>query len=114
MSQNHISLANEPGGFFWSGGGAKSLITHEGVATGEAAKPATGSRPADLRLHFGNYFVRIIAGKERRSPDRIRKERKENPAFTLRNLPLILAIWLLSSCALLYFLSRTMQILSQM
>ena len=111
MSNNQTSTANEPVSFFWSEGETKDDITQGGDA---AEKTAAGSRPADLRLHFGSFFVRIIAGKERRSPQRLKKERKENPAFTLRNLPLILAVWLLSGGALIFLLGRTLQIIAQM
>lgn len=49
--------------------------------------------PADVRLSFGNYFLTILAGRERRSSDRLRAERVQRPVFVARNLPVIVAIW---------------------
>ncbi|MGH1351977.1 MAG: hypothetical protein ACRBBN_14390 [Methyloligellaceae bacterium] len=48
---------------------------------------------ADIRLCFGAYFLVIIAGKERRGSDRLNKERKARPVFTVRNIPLLMIIW---------------------
>ncbi len=116
MLINQTSTATEPVSFFLSDGAAvaKGETPQENAVKDAAAQPARVSRPADLRLHLGPFFLRIIVGKERRSPDRLRQDRTENPAFTLRNLPLIVVIWLLSGAALLYFLGRMLTIIAQM
>ncbi len=116
MFKNQASTANESIGLYWSDGGVgpKGEIPQENAVADTAGKIGARPRPADLRLHFGPYFLRIIAGKERRSPERLKQDRKENPAFTLRNLPLIMLIWFLSGAALLFFLGRTLDIIAQM
>lgn len=55
------------------------------------AFPPTGVM--DVRLSFRWFFIRIIAGGERRSQRRRKQERIQFPAYTLRNLPLLLLFW---------------------
>ena len=74
-------------------------------------KSAADGRPADIRLHLGKYFVRIIAGKERRGKKRLEHDRSENPVFTLKNAPLIALLWGLSLLVTLYALTFIVSLL---
>lgn len=49
--------------------------------------------PSDIRLSFGRFFVTILWGREKRGAERLVRERSEHPVFTLRKMPVILAIW---------------------
>ncbi len=49
---------------------------------------------ADIRLSLGWFYLVIFFGKERRSPERVREERKEHPVLTLKNAPVLIFIWL--------------------
>lgn len=48
----------------------------------------------DVRLSFRWFFVRLIAGKERRSAARRSQDRRTFPALTWRNVPLLILFWL--------------------
>lgn len=52
--------------------------------------------PINIRLSiplgFDRFYVTIVAGRERRSPDRQRKERRKHPLWTAGNLLFFAAI----------------------
>jgi len=83
--------------WFWSGLDpeiAKSLSGEQKQAISEAVRQhSAADMPADIRLSFGRYFLVLMCGKERRSRERLRAERKARPVFTRRNLPLLIAFW---------------------
>jgi hypothetical protein len=83
--------------WFWSAVG-DDVYESLSDAQREAVCRAAGTRfsdtfPSDIRLSFGSYFLTILVGRERRSPDRLRAERARRPVFIARNLPVIIAIW---------------------
>ena len=57
--------------------------------------PWESDYPIDLRLSipllFKRYFVTIVAGEERRSPERRVEERQKHPIKTIGNLTVLLA-----------------------
>ena len=52
------------------------------------------SRVSDIRLSFGRFFLVLLWGREKRGHERLVQERRNHPVFTLRNLPMILIIWI--------------------
>lgn len=59
---------------------------------------ATSSTPvseqlSDLRLSFKWFFVRLVWGPEKRSPERVMKEQKTNPLMARRNLPMLASLF---------------------
>lgn len=80
-------------------------------ATGSAARAeATRSvgwtdHPINIRLSvplgFGRrYHLTVVAGRERRRPDRLISERRKHPLATRRNLTIILAVGVILGLAL--------------
>ncbi len=57
--------------------------------------PWEGDHPINLRLSipllFKRYYVSIVAGEERRSPERRVEERQKHPIKTIGNLTVLLA-----------------------
>jgi hypothetical protein len=47
----------------------------------------------DVRFSFRWFFMRVIVGRERRSVERRREDRMQFPALTVRNLPLLILLW---------------------
>ena len=71
---------------------------------------------SDLRLSFKWFFVRLVWGPEKRSPERVRQEQAANPAMARRNLPMLaslfagyMAFWyaalVVATLVFLYFLN---------
>lgn len=62
-------------------------VSIEEAPTGQdAAARAWGEHPVNLRITvFGRYYVTIVAGRERRSPDRRIAERQKHPLDKLGN-----------------------------
>lgn len=76
----------------------------------EAALPTTiggaarGQHPIDIRLTlplgFGRYYFVVLAGKERRSKERLARERAQHPLLKFGNVVLICAVAGVSAVAL--------------
>lgn len=76
---------------------AASLTVEQRAALYSAVKPVSWRRhPVNIRLTFpfigGRYFVTIVAGPERRSVDRVKRERVMHPLRTAGNMLFILGI----------------------
>ncbi len=77
--------------------------TREGLSDSSSASPrkAPGgepwgdAHPVNIRLSipllFGRYYVTVVAGKERRSGERLANERKKHPLMKLGNLVVMAA-----------------------
>ena len=50
---------------------------------------------ADIRLSFGLFYLVIMFGKEKRSEERLARDRKKYPLFTQANIRAIIFTWLL-------------------
>ncbi|ASP35665.1 hypothetical protein [Labrenzia sp. VG12] len=48
---------------------------------------------ADIRLSLFGYFLVVLFGRERRSSDRLKRERARRPVMTFNNLLLIAVLW---------------------
>lgn len=48
---------------------------------------------ADIRLSLFGYFLVVLFGRERRSQDRLKRERVRRPVITFNNLMLIAVLW---------------------
>ena len=109
MSQSQTLTRTQDIHWFWDemDGDVRSTLTPEQrIAIEEAVKKtAAQTQPADLRLYLGKYFVRIIAGKERRNAERQKQDLKNNPIFTAKNAPVIAIFWVLMLFTTLYGLA---------
>ncbi|WP_375202639.1 hypothetical protein [Hyphococcus sp.] len=109
MSESQALPNDEEISWFWEEMEADvraTLSPEQRIAIEKAmAKSADESRPADLRLYLGKYFIRIIAGKERRNKKRLRQDLKKNPVFAKRNLPVAILFWTLWVFSVLYVLA---------
>ena len=109
MSQAQALAEKQEISWFWEevDGGVRRTLTPEQRTAIEAAvrKSSAHAQPADVRLHLGKYFVRIIAGKERRSPDRLKEDLKNNPIFARKNTAVIAVFWALLLLSTLYALA---------
>ncbi len=77
--------------------------TREGLSDNSSAsvrkapggEPWGNDHPVNIRLSipllFGRYYVTIVAGKERRSGERLASERKKHPFMKLGNLVVMAA-----------------------
>ena len=77
--------------------------TREGLSDNSSAsvrkapggEPWGNDHPVNIRLSipllFGRYYVTIVAGKERRSGERLASEREKHPLMKLGNLVLMAA-----------------------
>ncbi len=77
--------------------------TREGLSDNSSAtvrkapggEPWGNDHPVNIRLSipllFGRYYVTIVAGKERRSGERMASERKKHPLMKLGNLAVMAA-----------------------
>ncbi len=106
MSNSEITIPNQRLNWFWEevNPDAKAALSEEQQKSIEAAliRSATDVEHADLRLHLGKYYVRILAGKERRNPARIKKDIAENPIFVKKNFPVFAIYWVLTLFTALY------------
>ena len=109
MSESQALAGDEEISWFWEEveSDVRSTLTPtQRIAIEEAVRKSTSqSHPADVRLYLGKYFVRIIAGKERRNRDRLKKDLKRNPIFTGKNTPIIIVFWTLLFCSTVYVLA---------
>lgn len=48
---------------------------------------------ADIRLSLFGYFLVVLFGRERRSQERLQRERARRPVLTFNNLLLIAVLW---------------------
>ncbi len=74
-----------------------NLTEEERIALWQAANPSTWRRhPINIRLTIpglsGRYFLTVVGGVERRSSERIRRERKLHRLFTVGNLLFLLGV----------------------
>ncbi len=64
-----------------------------------------GRHPVNLRfsipLPFGRYYVTLVAGKERRSTDRLASERRKHPLLTFGNVAVFFGLGCVCGLALL-------------
>lgn len=51
-----------------------------------------GKELGDLRLSCKWFFVRLVWGPEKRSPDRIKHEQEMHPAMARRNAPMLASL----------------------
>ncbi len=87
--------------------------TREGLSDNSSAsvrkapggEPWGNDHPVNIRLSipllFGRYYVTIVAGKERRSGERLASERKKHPLMKLSNLIVMAACGTICGLALL-------------
>ncbi len=65
------------------------------VRKAPGGEPWGNDHPVNIRLSipllFGRYYVTIVAGKERRSGERLASERKKHPVMKLGNLVVMAA-----------------------
>ena len=65
------------------------------VRKAPGGEPWGNDHPVNIRLSipliFGRYYVAIVAGKERRSGERMASERKKHPLMKLGNLAVMAA-----------------------
>lgn len=70
------------------------LNTHQKDAIITAVRRRGNERhAADIRLSLFGFFLVILFGRERRSPDRLKRERERRPVVTFNNLLLIVVLW---------------------
>lgn len=78
----------------------------------ERVQDWSGTHPVDIRLTLpllsGRYYLTVLAGRERRSAERLRADRARHPLFKFGNVVLILLFGTLVGLALL----STLQLLS--
>ncbi len=64
-----------------------------------------GRHPVNLRLSiplpFGRYYVALVAGKERRSGERLASERRKHPLLTLGNVAVFFVLGTVCGLAVL-------------
>jgi len=58
------------------------------------AQQQQASDKADIRLSLAGYYLVIFFGKEKRSTERLSKERQEHPVLTYNNAPILAFVWL--------------------
>ncbi len=109
MQKNQALAEKQEISWFWEEVDAEirgALTPQQRVAIEEAVqKSAANAETADFRLHLGKFFVRIIAGKERRSPERLKRDLENNPVFAKKNRGVIAVFWALMFCTTLYVLA---------
>jgi hypothetical protein len=78
----------------------------------ERVQDWSGTHPVDIRLTLpllsGRYYLTVLAGRERRSAERLRAERDRHPLLKTGNVVLFLLFGTLVGLALL----STLQLLS--
>jgi hypothetical protein len=116
MSESQLAISAQETNWFWKEVSAdvREKLTDEQRRAIEDAinSRITDAQQADMRLHVGKYFLRIIAGEERRNPVRLKEERANNPIFVSKNLPLIIIYWFLMLFSTLYALAFIVNVLS--
>ncbi|PQA87526.1 hypothetical protein [Hyphococcus luteus] len=115
MSESQVSTGNQEITWFWEEVEAdvrETLTPQQRVAIENAVKNSSShAQPADVRLYLGKYFVRIIAGKERRNKKRLKQDLKDNPVFARKNTPVIVFYWIVMFLATLYILGATSKVI---
>ncbi len=75
----------------------EELSDNSSVSTRQApgGEPWGNDHPVNIRLSipllFGRYYVTLVAGKERRSGERLASERKKHPLMKLGNIVVMAA-----------------------
>lgn len=93
MSQTMV-----PANRFWQEFNAEVAQTLSDEQRGEIERAlGATSRPGnsdlgDLRLSFKWFFLRLVFGPEKRSPERIKQEQKMHPAMSARNVPMLASV----------------------
>ena len=77
----------------------------ENQPSGQAQATAwTGTHPVNIRLSipfFGaRYYLTLVAGKEKRSPERLREEKRKHPLATRANIAVLAVLGTLTGLAL--------------
>ena len=107
MSQENATIS-ENSVWFWRtiGPDVERMFTPEqkDAINSAVEKSAADALPTDIRFTIGGYFFRVIAGKERRNPERLKEEAEKYPVLTKNNMPMLLAIWVGIMCTLFYML----------
>ena len=116
MSDSQALSGEEEISWFWEEveGDVKATLTAaQRIAIEDAVRKSTAqSQPADVRLYLGKYFVRIVAGKERRNRERLKQDLKDNPVFALKNIPLLAVVSVLWILAVLYIVMFTSAVIA--
>ncbi len=106
MSKSEVTLPNQGLSWFWKEvtPDVRAALSEEQQKTIEAVvtRNTANAEHADLQLHLGKYYVRVLAGKERRNPVRIQKDIAENPIFVKKNYFVIAIYWVLMFFTVLY------------
>lgn len=72
---------------------------------------AQTGRGGEIRLSFGYFYVVVKWGKERRSSDRVERDRKMYPALTSTHLPVLVGAWTALVVLLYYVVSMSLEAL---
>jgi len=106
MSERQAAIGAQEISWFWEGmeNDVRETLTKEQRIAIEHAVRSSAATPrhSDLRLHFGKYFVRITAGRERRSPERVQKDIEDYPVFAKRNYSVLAILWTLMLLSMMY------------
>ena len=117
MSESQMALTDHTS-WFWNAVGKEvesSLSVEQRQAIEKAVRRSSHvSTPADVRLSFGTFFVRIISGKERRGGPRLRKDQQEQPIIVARNFPILAAFWISIAFTSLYMVGLLISSLSRL
>ncbi|NNE41095.1 MAG: hypothetical protein HKN14_09295 [Marinicaulis sp.] len=113
MANAEATLADEKSFSFWNDVsaetmGALSPAQRENIETAVKAS-AAASDHADIKLSLGGYYIRVLAGSERRNPDRVKSERAESPIFVKKNIPVLIVSGVLSLIAAFYAVALLMK-----
>jgi len=71
-----------------------------------AGDPAWGRHPVNIRfslpLMLGRFYITVVGGTEKRSPQRRARERRESPVGTLSNIFFFLGVAVLFCLAVVF------------
>jgi len=116
MSESHAVSGDEEINWFWEemeGDVLATLTADQRIAIENAVrKSAAHTQPADMRIYLGKYFIRIIAGKERRNKARQKQDLKNNPFFASKNIPVLIIFsifWIPSVLYIVAFLKSVLK-----
>jgi hypothetical protein len=117
VSESQMALTDHTS-WFWNAVGKEvegTLSVEQRQAIENAVKRSSHvSNPADVRLSFGTFFVRIISGKERRGGPRLREDRKAHPVIVARNFPVLAAFWIAATFTSLYIAGFVISLLARL
>lgn len=117
MLQSKIPNCDQNLHWFWDSVGDdvhQTLTTEQARSIEDAVnRTTTRANHSDVQLHIGKYFIRIIAGKERRSPSRLKMDQANNPIFAKKNIPVIATYWVIMLLATLCTIAAFFSLFSQ-